>query len=269
MRSSLNPEGFKPISTDAIFYSSFTEPNAEIFEEIKIYTGPKSLESLEAHTPSLGKAIDFGWFSPICIPMLWTMRSFFSLIPNWGLAIILLTLLVKLITLPLNLKQYKSMAAMKKIQPEVAALKEKFKDDASQLQQATMGLYRQHGVNPLSGCLPMLVMMPIYFALYRTIFSAVELYQAPFFGWLSDLSQPDPYFITPILLGGLMLVQARFQPNTGMDETQRKMMTFFMPIMFGGMMLFLPSGLVLYILVNTVLGIAQQNWSKKQVEAAA
>ena len=266
MRTDLKPQGFEPLSTEAIFYSAFTDPQAEVLEEIKIYTGPKKLEVLENHEPSLSDAIDFGVFSPICIPMLWAMRSFFNWLSNWGLAIILLTLLVKLITLPLTLKQYKSMAGMKKIQPEVADIKEKFKDDAVRLQQETMALYRKHGVNPVAGCLPMLVMMPIYFALYRTIFSAVELYQAPFFGWLSDLSQPDPYFVTPILLGLLMLVQAQLQPNTSMDEMQRKMLTFFMPIMFGGMMLFLPSGLVLYILVNTVLGIFQQYWTKSKVE---
>jgi YidC/Oxa1 family membrane protein insertase len=182
----------------------------------------------------------------------------------------LLTILVKLLTLPLTIKQYRSMAAMKKIQPEMQALKEKYqKQDPMRFQQESMALYKKHGVNPVAGCLPMLLMMPVYFALYRTIYSAVELYQASFFGWLSDLSMPDPYLITPVALGLLMLLQARLNPSPGMDPTQRKMMTTFMPLMFGGMMLFLPSGLVLYIFVNTVLGIFQQVWSQKQTEVAA
>ena len=136
-------------------------------------------------------------------------------------------------------------------------------------QQETMALYKNHGVNPLAGCLPMLAMMPIYFALYRTIYTAVELYQAEFFGWLTDLSMADPYFVTPVLLGGLMLAQARLNPTPGMDPTQRKMMTTFMPIMFSAMMLFLPSGLVVYIFVNTILGIIQQVYTQRKMEATA
>ena len=160
------------------------------------------------------------------------------------------------------------MAAMKKIQPELSALKEQYKDDPMRMQQETMALYKKHGANPLSGCLPMLVMMPIYFALYRTIYSAVELYQAHFVGWLHDLSMPDPYFVTPVILAGLMFLQAQLQPtNSAMDPAQRKMLTTFMPLMFGGMMLFLPSGLVLYILVNTALGLVQQQWSQRAMEA--
>ena len=160
------------------------------------------------------------------------------------------------------------MAAMKKLQPEMTKLKEQYqKTDPMRFQQETMGLYKKHGVNPLAGCLPMVVMMPVYFALYRTIFSAVELYQAPFFGWLADLSMPDPYFITPVLLAGMMFIQTNLQPNPNMDPTQRKMMTIFMPIFFGAMMLFLPSGLVIYILVNTILGILQQRWIQNKSES--
>ena len=151
------------------------------------------------------------------------------------------------------------MAGMKKIQPKMKVLQTKYADDKVKMQQELLTLYREHKVNPLSGCLPMLMMMPIYFALYRTIFSAVELYQADFFGWITDLSQQDPYYITPVLLGVLMLIQMRLNPSAG-DQVQQKIMMNVMPIMFTAMMLFLPSGLVLYILVNTVLGIAQQYW---------
>jgi len=264
------PLGTAPVSAQAVLFEGFVNPQASHEEAVSLYGGPKKLEALKANEPSLSEAIDFGIFTPICLPMLYMMRTFFGLIPNWGVAIILLTILVKLLTLPLTIKQYRSMAAMKKIQPEMQALKEKYqKQDPMRFQQESMALYKKHGVNPVAGCLPMLLMMPVYFALYRTIYSAVELYQASFFGWLSDLSMPDPYLITPVALGLLMLLQARLNPSPGMDPTQRKMMTTFMPLMFGGMMLFLPSGLVLYIFVNTVLGIFQQVWSQKQTEVAA
>ena len=264
------PEGYSPLSTESVLYADFVETNQTVSRKASFYGGPKKIELLKAAEPELSQAIDFGIFSPICLPMLWAMGFFFSFISNWGVAIILLTVLVKLITLPLTLKQYKSMAAMKAIQPELAVLKEECGDDKMRLQQETMALYKKHNVNPLSGCLPMLVMMPIYFALYRTIYSAVELYQAPFVGWLNDLSMPDPYFITPVLLAILMLLQSRLQPtNSSMDPAQRKMLTVFMPLFFGAMMLFLPSALVLYILVNTVLGLFQQQWSQRQMEATS
>ena len=262
------PAGFSPLSTSAVYYADFVNSAEQVKSEVTFYGGPKQLDLLAAVEPSLNEAIDFGIFSPICYLMLWAMGLFFSWLPNWGLAIILLTVLVKLLTLPLTLKQYRSMAAMKKIQPELSALKEQHKDDPMRMQQETMALYKKHGANPLSGCLPMLVMMPIYFALYRTIYSAVELYQAHFIGWLHDLSMPDPYFVTPVVLAGLMFLQAQLQPtNSAMDPAQRKMLTTFMPLMFGGMMLFLPSGLVLYILVNTALGLVQQQWSQRSMEA--
>lgn len=264
------PAGTAPVSAQAVIYEGFLNPQASLTEELSLYGGPKKLEALKANEPNLSEAIDFGIFTPICLPMLFMMRTFFDFIPNWGVAIILLTILVKLLTLPLTVKQYRSMAAMKKIQPELQALKEQYqKSDPMRFQQESMALYKKHGVNPVAGCLPMLLMMPVYFALYRTIYSAVELYQASFFGWLNDLSMPDPYLITPVGLGLLMLLQARLNPSPGMDPAQRRMMTTFMPLMFGGMMLFLPSGLVLYIFVNTVLGIFQQVWSQKQTEQAA
>lgn len=264
------PLGTEAVSTKAVFFEGFLNPQSSHTEEVSLYGGPKKLEALKANEPNLSEAIDFGIFTPICLPMLYMMRTFYDFFPNWGIAIILLTILVKLLTLPLTIKQYRSMAGMKKIQPEMQELKEKYqKTDPMRFQQETMALYKKHGVNPLAGCLPMLLMMPVYFALYRTIYSAVELYQASFFAWLTDLSMPDPYFITPVGLGLLMLVQAQLNPSPGMDPAQRKMMTTFMPLMFGGMMLFLPSGLVLYIFVNTVLGIFQQIWSHKQSEQTA
>ncbi len=153
------------------------------------------------------------------------------------------------------------MNKMKALQPEMEEIKAKYQEkDALKLQEETMALYKKHNVNPAAGCLPLFLMMPVYMALYSTVGQAVELYQAPFFGWIQDLSASDPYFITPILLAMIMFVQAKLQPTTVSDPTQKFMFTYFMPGFFGMMMLFLPSGLVLYILINTVLGIVQQKW---------
>jgi len=235
----------------------------EVTRTLTYYAGPKKLSELQNTTPSTADAIDFGFFAAICVPMLWLMRFFFDFVDNWGVAIILLTVMVKLLTLPLTLKQYKSMAAMKKVQPKMKKLQEKHKDDKAKLQQEMMALYKEHKINPLAGCLPMVLMMPIYFSLYRTIYSAVELYRADFALWLTDLSIQDPYYITPVLLGVLMLAQMKLNPSAG-EGAQQKVIMYVMPVMFTGMMLFLPSGLVIYILVNTVLGIAQQLYLLKK-----
>ncbi len=237
----------------------------QVARTVRLFGGPKKYEVLKTTEPPLTGSVDFGIFRVISLPMLWLMRQFFELIPNWGLAIILLTIVVKLLTWPLTQKQYKSMAGMKKVQPQLKALQEKYKDDRLRLQQEMMKLYKEHNVNPLSGCLPVVMMMPVYFALYRTIYSAVELYKADLGLWIHDLSEMDPFFILPIVLGVLMLVQARLSPTQG-DAATQKMMMYFMPIMFTAMMAFLPSGLVLYILVNTALGIAQQWYMLKRGE---
>jgi len=257
------PPGFTRIDNILELQPGSLAAGKSITRKFSLYGGPKKLSDLSAQQPPLAEAIDFGMFSVICVPMLWLMRFFFEYLPNWGVAIILLTLLVKLITLPLTIKQYRSMAAMKKIQPKMKALQAKYKEDKVRMQQEMMKLYRDNKVNPLSGCLPMVMMMPIYFALYRTIYSAVELYQANFAGWIHDLSQQDPYYITPVLLGALMIIQMQLNPSAG-DQMQQKILMWVMPIMFTGMMLFLPSGLVLYILVNTVLGIVQQWYMYRQ-----
>ncbi len=240
----------------------------EVTRTLTFYAGPKKLSELQNTTPPMGEAIDFGFFAAICVPMLWLMRFFFEFVGNWGVAIILLTVFVKLLTLPLTLKQYKSMAAMKVVQPEMKKLQEKYKDDKAKLQQEMMTLYREHKINPLAGCLPMVLMMPIYFSLYRTIYSAVELYRADFALWLTDLSVQDPFYVTPLLLGVLMFGQMKLNPSAG-EAAQQKIIMYVMPVMFAGMMLFLPSGLVIYILVNTVLGIVQQLYMLKQQQEQA
>lgn len=257
------PPGYSRLRTTVDLAGGEIPAGGQITRTITYYAGPKKLSELQETKPPMGDAIDFGFFSAICVPMLWLMRFFHGFTGNWGVAIILLTILVKLITLPLTFKQYKSMAGMKKVQPLMKALQEKHKDDKVKLQQEMMALYREHKINPLAGCLPMLLMMPIYFALYRTIYSAVELYRADFVLWLTDLSVEDPYYVTPLLLGVLMMIQMRLNPSA-VEQMQQKIIMYVMPVVFTAMMLFLPSGLVIYILVNTVLGIVQQVYMLKQ-----
>lgn len=228
-----------------------------------LYFGPKEFYRLKAMGSGLHRAVDFSWLSIICEPMLWVMRLFHHWIGNWGLAILGLTLLVKLLLLYFTHKSFKSMAEMQKLKPEMDKLRDKYKDDKEKLNQEMVALYQRHKVNPLGGCLPMLFQMPIYFALYRTVYSSVELYRADFFLYIKDLSSPDPYFITPLLLGGIMFLQQQFTSAT-MDSAQARMMKWMMPTLFTALMLFLPSGLVLYILANSGLTIVQQYYIKRQ-----
>jgi len=178
-------------------------------------------------------------------------------VPQWGVAIFLLTVTVKLLLLYWTYKSFVSMRGMSQLKPEMDKLKEKFGDDKQKMNAAMMDLYKRNNVSPLGGCLPMLIQMPVYIGLYRTIFATPDLYQAPLFLWITDLSMPDPYFVMPVLLGVIMIFQQRLTP-TAMDSAQQKIMMWVMPIMFTGFMLFLPSGLVFYILVNSVLSIFQQ-----------
>lgn len=251
------PAKYSYITTRIELTGGEVPANGKVTRTFNFYGGPKKLNILSGQDPSMDDAIDFGFFAPICVPMLAVMRGIHGAGVGWGWAIILLTLLVKLLTFPLTQKQYKSMAAMKKVAPQQKKIQEKYKDDKARLQQEMMKLYKEHKVNPLAGCLPLVLMMPVYFSLYRTIYSAVELYQAEFIFWITDLSVQDPYYVTPVLLGVLMFIQTRLNPQTS-DNPQAKIMMNVMPIMFTGMMLFLPSGLVLYIFVNTLLGITQQ-----------
>lgn len=251
------PAGYSLVVAGLKFKGGEIPAGGRVERAVTFYVGPKKLDALKAQTPSLEETVDLGWFPIIGLPMLWLMQVFYGFIANWGLAIILLTIVVKLLTLPLTHKQYKSMAAMKKLQPELKALQTKYAEDKPRLQQEMMKLYKENKVNPLAGCLPMLLMMPIYVSLYQTIYSAVELYRADFVFWIKDLSERDPYFVWPALLGILFFVQMRLNPSMS-DNPQQKIIMNIMPIMFTAMMLFLPSGLVIYIFVNTVLGLVQQ-----------
>jgi YidC/Oxa1 family membrane protein insertase len=234
-----------------------------------VYVGPKEFAALNAVSPALDRAIDFGWFHFIARPLVWLLKFSHSLTGNYGIDIILLTVLVKLAFFPLSNKSFKSMAKMRELQPHMERLREQYKDDREKLNQEMMELYRRYKINPLGGCLPMIVQMPVFIGLYQALSHAIELRQAPFFGWIQDLSQPDRLgslnlvFVEPpgipvltLLMGVTMLLQQAMTPATG-DPAQQKMMMF-MPLIFTVMFVNFPAGLVLYWLVNNVLSIAQQ-----------
>jgi YidC/Oxa1 family membrane protein insertase len=254
-------------------------PGTQRTFDYEVFFGPKSMKVLSTFNNDLDKAINFGMFDILAKPCLWLMNYIHdNLIPNYGIAIIILTLLTKLLLWPLGSKSYKSMAAMKKLQPLMAEIKEKYKGDKKKMNEETMALYRTYKVNPMGGCLPMVVQIPVFFALYRMLYEAIELRHAPFFGWINDLSAPDrllsfdfaipmmepPYGIPvlTIVMGASMFLQQKMSPPMG-DATQAKMMMF-MPIIFTVIFINFSAGLVLYWLVNNIISIAQQYYIQKK-----
>ncbi len=225
------------------------------------FFGPKERDVLAAAgggRAGLGDAINLGFFSPVAKFLIKVLEFFHDKVTgNWGLAIIVMTICLRLILFPLSLKQIKTTIAMRKLKPEMDILGARFQDDAQAKQLATMELYRKHGVNPLGGCLPQLVQMPVWFAMYTTLQTAVEMYHTKFL-WFTDLSAPDRFYILPIVLGVFMIVQQRIVPQQGMDPMQQKMMMYMLPAVFTVMMLFLPAALGVYMLTNSLLGISQQ-----------
>ena len=232
---------------------------------LRIYFGPKDLNVLKDVEPTLDHTVDFGWFTLIAYPLLKTLKWFYQFVQNYGLAIIFLTVLLKVITFPLNYKSMKSMKNMAKLQPQLQKMREKYKDDKEALNREMLTLMRSHGYNPMAGCFPILIQMPIFFALYRVLYSSIELYHAPFAFWIHDLSMKDPFYITPILVSLTMFVQQKLTPNTATDPAQAKMMQL-MPLIFGAFMLTLPSGLALYMLVNAITSIIQQVILNKKLD---
>ncbi|GAA4360433.1 membrane protein insertase YidC [Kangiella marina] len=233
-----------------------------------LYVGPKDLEQLEAAAPGLDKSLDLSWVWWIGLPLYKLMQFFFSFLGNWGLAIILVTMVIKTLLYPLSAAQYRSMANMRKLQPKMQRLKERYGDDKQRMQQEMMKMYKEEGANPFGGCLPMLLQFPIFIALYYVLFEAVELRHAPFFGWIQDLSVADPYFVLPLLMGGSMWLMQRLQPKSPtMDQMQQKIMSY-LPVVFTVFMLFFPAGLVLYWLCNNLISVAQQQYVTKKVENA-
>jgi len=238
-------------------------PNAQQTFSYSLYLGPKDMGHLEKGRGELGKVLSFGkYLDPVAKPMLFILKLFYKLIPNYGLAIIILSALIKILFWPLTHKSQKSMKEMQKIQPKIAELREKYKNKKEELQRRTMELYRTHKVNPLGGCLPILIQLPVFFALYRVLLNSIELRHAPFISsWINDLSAKDPTYISPLLMGASMFIQQKMTPTVG-DPTQAKMMLA-MPIVFTFLFLNFPSGLVIYWLVTNILSIGQQYYINK------
>ncbi len=252
----------------AVYHARLLYPAAELkphgsttYEQVAFF-GPKERDVLAkaaGGAPELGDIVNLGFFSPVAKVLVGVLVFFHTHVTggNWGLAIIAMTVSLRTLLLPLSIKPVKTAIAMRKLKPEIDAIGIKYRDDAQAKSVATMELYRKHGVNPLGGCLPQLVQMPIWIAMYTTLQTAVEMYHERFL-WFSDLSAPDKFFILPLLIGGFMIIQQRIVPQQGMDPMQAKMMMWMMPAIFTVMMLFLPAALGVYMLTNSVLGITQQ-----------
>jgi len=230
----------------------------------RLFVGPKDIDILKAEGNSLMQSLDLGWFTVIAKPLLYSLKFFNGYVHNYGIAIIIITVILKVLFFPLTHKSYKSMKDMQKIQPKMVALKEKFKDDRDGMNKAVMELYRDNKVNPMGGCLPMIVQIPVFFALYKALMFSIELRHAPFMLWITDLADKDPYYVTPIIMGATMFIQQKMTPSQ-MDPIQQKMMLA-LPVVFTFMFLSFPSGLVLYWLVNNILTIGQQMYINKLVK---
>ena len=228
-----------------------------------LYLGPKDHDILKAQGVGLENAIDFGdWLKWLAMPLLLIVKFLYNYVHNYGIAIIILTTLIKIVFWPLGNKSYKSMKEMQKLQPKIAELRERFKGDKTRLSQETMALYKTHKVNPMGGCLPMVIQIPVFFGLYKSLMYAIELRHAPFYWWIQDLSAKDPYYITPIIMGATMFIQQKMSPPAG-DPMQQKVMLL-MPVVFTFMFLSFPSGLVIYWLFQNILSIGQQYYINKQ-----
>jgi YidC/Oxa1 family membrane protein insertase len=235
-------------------------------DSARLYIGPKLQSTLDQVAPGLALTVDYGMFTVIAEPLHWLLTQLHKLTGNWGFAIILLVLIIKAAFFKLSEAQFRSGAKMRKLQPRVAALKERYGDDRQKMNTAMMELYQKEKVNPVAGCLPMLIQIPVFFALYWVLLESVELRQAPFIGWIQNLTAPDPYFVLPVLNGLVMIATQFLTPTAGMDPTQAKMMKI-MPVVFGVLFAFFPAGLVLYYVVNGGLGLLQQWIITRRIDA--
>ncbi len=269
----------KILSNHLILKSDPIAPQQKRSFEFGLFMGPKSLSVLRSLNNELDRAIDFGWFDFIARPCLWFMNFIYGFIPNYGIAIIILTIVTRVAFWPLAGKSYKSMSEMRKLQPLMQEIREKYKNDKARMNQEIMGLYRTYKINPMGGCLPMLVQLPVFFALYQMLYQAIELRHAPFLGWINDLAAPDrlfdfgvsiplmqPPFGIPVLtlvMGASMFLQQKMSPPPG-DPAQARMMML-LPIVFTFIFINFPSGLVLYWLVSNIVSIGQQYYTQKKM----
>jgi YidC/Oxa1 family membrane protein insertase len=231
-------------------------PGATAQVEMRLYAGPQEQDKMAVLAPGLERTVDYGWLTVIASPLFWVLSSIQKWAGNWGVAIILLTVIIKLIFYPLSAASYKSMAKMRVLAPKLQKLKEQYGEDRQKMQQAMMEMYKTEKINPLGGCLPIVVQIPVFISLYWVLLASVELRNAPFFGWITDLSAQDPYYILPVLMGATMIIQTWLNPVPP-DPIQAKVMKI-MPVVFSVFFFFFPAGLVLYWLVNNILSIAQQ-----------
>jgi len=262
-----SPNGFPRYIARAVSPQVKVEAGASHEFEGRLYIGPKLQDEIEEVAPGLGHTVNYGIFTVFSKPLFWLLSNIHDVVGNWGWAIVLLTVLIKLLFFKLTEAQYRSMARMRKLQPRIEQLKERYGDDRQRMSQAMMEMYKTEKVNPLGGCLPILVQIPIFIALYWVLLESVELRQAPFILWIDNLTAKDPYFVLPVLNAAFMMLTQRLTPTAGMDPLQRKIMQF-MPIGFSFMFAFFPAGLVLYWATNAGLSLAQQWYITRKIEAA-
>ncbi len=239
-------------------------PNASGSVSASLYAGPQEQDALKSIAPGLDLVVDYGWLTVVAAPLFWLLQFLYKWVANWGVAIILLTVLIKAVFFPLSAASYKSMAKMKLVTPRMTKLREQYGNDRARLNQAMMELYKTEKINPLGGCLPIVVQIPVFISLYWVLLASVELRNAPFYLWIHDLSAQDPYYVLPLLMMGSMVIQTKLNPVPP-DPVQAKVMMF-MPLAFGVMFFFFPAGLVLYWLVNNILSIAQQWQITRMIE---
>lgn len=238
-------------------------PGSSASRSSQLWVGPKLQAPMQTLSPTLKRSVDYGKLTFISEPLFWLLAKLHALLGNWGWAIIAIVVLLKLALYPLSAAQYKNMAKMRAIQPRLEALKERYGDDRQKFAMAQMELFQKEKINPIGGCLPMLIPIPIFLGLYWVLLETVELRHAPWIGWIQNLTAADPWFVLPVLNLAVMYLTQRLTPMPGMDPMQKKMMQF-MPLVFGVMMAFFPSGLVLYWLTNGALGLLQQWWMTRR-----
>lgn len=243
------------------------KPGDEVTVKASLYAGPLDTDYLETLSKGLALTVDYGIFSPICKPIFWLLETIYDYVGNWGWAIVFTTVIIKLLFYKLSASSYRSMGAMRRLQPKMQALKTRYGDDKQQYSQAVMALYKQEKINPIGGCLPILVQIPVFIALYYVLLSSVELRMAPFMLWITDLSAKDPYYVLPVLMGLSMFIQQKLSPAPP-DPVQAKVMML-MPIFFTVLFASFPAGLVLYWFVNNVLSILQQWYITRSMERVA
>ena len=231
-------------------------PDATVSMDAHLYSGPQETQALEKIAPGLDLVKDYGWLTIIAKPIFWLMTQIHKVLGNWGWTIIMLTVLIKLAFFPLSAASYRSMAKMKLVTPKMQSIRERFKSEPQKMNQAMMELYKTEKINPLGGCLPIVVQIPVFISLYWVLLASVEMRNAPWLGWIHDLSAPDPFYILPVVMAASMFIQTKLNPKPP-DPMQAKIMMF-MPIAFSVMFFFFPAGLVLYWVVNNILSIAQQ-----------